>query len=192
MLHVGRRGPIFCQIIFYCDFWSTRKLLYFPLPVLLCLFICSSQTWHLNFSIFRGKNTRFYPWYFFLNLDPPSRPKCDSWACGMNDFFIDEYKRECFKLKLPFLTSREMHFEMDSTVDAISVMPADRTLDILCLETTRHALLHYTQLHYSTHSFSIFFASKLLGTRRPHPFAKLRPVKFISTQSFQRLNHPAF
>ena len=31
MLHVGRRGPIFCQIIFYCDFWSTRKLLYFPL-----------------------------------------------------------------------------------------------------------------------------------------------------------------
>ena len=65
MLHVGRRGPIFCQIIFYCGFWSTRKLLYFPLPVLLCLFICSSQTWHLNFSIFRGKNTRFYPWYFF-------------------------------------------------------------------------------------------------------------------------------
>ena len=89
MLHVGRRGPIFCQIIFYCDFWSTRKLLYFPLPVLLCLFICSSQTWHLNFSIFRDNFLRqkHLSLILFLNLDPPSRPKCDSWACGMNDFF---------------------------------------------------------------------------------------------------------
>ena len=84
----------------------------------------------------------------------------------MNNIFIGDYKRECFELKLPFLTSREMHFEMDSTVDAISVMPADRILYILCLETTRHSART--------------------------PFAKLRPVKFISTQSFQRLNQPAF
>ena len=70
----------------------------------------------------------------------------------MNNIFIGDYKRECFELELPFLTSREMHFEMDSTVDAISVMPADRILYILCFETTRHSettLLLYSSTLYS-------------------------------------------
>ena len=73
----------------------------------------------------------------------------------MNNYFIDEYKRECFKLKLPFLTSREMHFEMDSTVDAISVMPADRTLDILCFETTRHSARTLLQNFAPSNSFQL-------------------------------------
>ena len=175
-------GPYLLPNYFLLRFLVYQKTALFSTsrpPLFVHLFVTdvTSQLFYLS-----GQKNTLLSLILFLNLDPPSRPKCDSWACGMNDFFIDEYKRECFKLKLPFLTSREMHFEMDSTVDAISVMPADRTLDILCFETTRHALLHYTQLHYTTHSFSIFFASKLLSTRHS---ARTLLQNFAPSNSFQ-------
>ena len=87
MLHVGRRGPIFFQIIFLLQFLVYQKTALFSTsrpPLFVHLFVTdvTSQLFYLS-----GQKHTLLSLILFLNLDPPSRPKCDSWACGMNDFF---------------------------------------------------------------------------------------------------------
>ena len=85
-------GPYLLPNYFLLRFLVYQKTALFSTscpPLFVHLFVTdvTSQLFYLSGQFLIRQKHTLLSLILFLNLDPPSRPKCDSWACGMNDFF---------------------------------------------------------------------------------------------------------